>query len=108
MTNNDKVSWEERKLEIIKSIMYADDVDWEMDFSQDSLTYAKSWQLHKKIDDVLSKEISSALEEQRKGFVEKIEKDMPTAWFPEGALHIKRRFLEEVLVKLSPTKEKAE
>lgn len=41
--------------EIIKSIMYADDIDWDMSLVDDSIKYSKSYQLHSKIKDVVSK-----------------------------------------------------
>jgi len=41
-------------IEVIKSIMYATDVDWEMSLQEDKLTYTNTWKLHKKIRDVLN------------------------------------------------------
>lgn len=50
-------------VEIIKNIMFANDVDWVMSLENESVTYSKSWQLHKKIHEALDSYANKKLEE---------------------------------------------
>lgn len=52
--------------------------------------------------------IKSLLLSERTALVERliaeIDKEMPTAWFPNGALHLKRKYFEQVVSILTKTK----
>lgn len=41
--------------------------------------------------------ITSERELWKREIVEKIEQEIPDAWFPNGALHLKKRYLDKVL-----------
>lgn len=61
--NQERDEW----VEIVKSIMFADDVDWELSLQNEGITYLKSYQLHGKIKEV----ISNLLHKQRQELVER-------------------------------------
>jgi len=49
-------------------------------------------------------DIKSRIPELEKEIVGEIEKTMPNAWFPQGALHMKKRFLEDLITLLTTPK----